>query len=51
VDDVRGTRVFVKELRGEAKHQLSVAGKPAGVYFVKAISNGEARSAKLILTN
>jgi hypothetical protein len=47
--DMRGTRVFAKELRGGVSHQLSVAGKPAGVYFVKVVSNGGAATMKLIL--
>ncbi len=47
--DMRGTRIFRHELPGEAKHHLSLAGKPAGIYFVKVVSNGVVATIKLII--
>ncbi|MCX6305009.1 MAG: GEVED domain-containing protein [Bacteroidetes bacterium] len=45
---MHGDRVYAAALKGMKKYDLSLAGKPAGVYFIRVISGKVAGTAKII---
>ncbi len=48
---MRGDKVLSGQMSGEIKHEFSVAGFPAGLYFVKIVAGSDAETIKLIKTN
>ncbi|MCX6307164.1 MAG: T9SS type A sorting domain-containing protein [Bacteroidetes bacterium] len=48
---MRGEKLLTGQLTGEKKHEFSVTGFPAGLYFVKIVAGNEAETLKLIKTN
>jgi len=48
---MRGDRVLSGQISNETKHEFSVSGFPAGLYFVKIVSGTDAETIKLIKTN
>ncbi|MEI7725995.1 MAG: T9SS type A sorting domain-containing protein, partial [Bacteroidota bacterium] len=48
---MHGEKVMTKELTGQKKYELSIAGFPAGLYFVKVVAGEYNGTIKLIKTN
>ena len=48
VYSMRGERIMTAEMTGEKKHEFQFAEIPAGLYFVKVISNDKVETIKLI---
>ncbi|MFZ4522018.1 MAG: GEVED domain-containing protein [Bacteroidales bacterium] len=48
---MRGEKLFTGQLNGEMKHEFSITGYPAGLYFVKVAAGDETEIIKLIKTN
>ncbi len=47
---VYGDRVLSQVLSGEKTHEFSLAGKAAGIYFIKVVEGGQVFTSKLIKT-
>ena len=45
---IRGEKVLNTELTGQGKHDLSLEGQPAGIYFVRLISGGKTETTRII---
>ena len=46
--DMLGERVLTTELQGQMKYNLSLTGKPVGVYFIRVVSGKLAGTGKII---
>ena len=45
---MRGDKVFSTEITGAGKHELTLAGKPTGVYMIRVISGNNTETARII---
>ena len=45
---IHGERVLSTNLNGQRKYELSLAGKPNGVYFIRVITGNQAGTGKII---
>jgi len=43
-----GEKILTKTMNGEGKHEISLSGKPSGVYFIRVISGDKAETVKII---
>jgi trimeric autotransporter adhesin len=45
---MRGDKVLSSEISGNGRHELSLAGKPVGVYVIRVISGNKTETARII---
>jgi hypothetical protein len=45
---MQGERLLHEQYSGERKHELSLNGRPAGIYFIRVLSGGTSGSVKII---